>query len=54
MEQLMDAMAPNCPDPIKPNCYSVIIDFLLRQGYLSPEVPGYLDVLGELRGGVCR
>ena len=54
VDQLMESMASDCVDPIKPNCYSVIIDFLLRHGYLSPETPGYLDVLRELRSGVCR
>ena len=41
-------------DPIKPNCYVVIVDYLLRMGYISPETPGYLDVLRELRGGDCH
>lgn len=54
MEEVLNSMAIDCPDPIKPNCYTVIIDFLLRHGYISPEVPGYLEVLRELRGGVCQ
>ena len=54
MEQVKNSMAIDCEDPIKPNCYTVIIDFLLRHGYISPEIPGYLDVLCELRGGVCQ
>lgn len=53
-DDILAAMAKDYPDPIKPNCYSVIIDYLLREGILSPEVPGYLDVLRELRSGDCR
>ena len=34
--------------------YLVIVDFLLRHSYLDPDVPGYLDVLRELRSGDCR
>ena len=53
MEQAMESMKMEYHDPIKPNCYPVIIDYLLRTGYLSSETPGYLDVLRELRGGYC-
>ena len=54
VKQLKESMDPNYPDPIKPNCYVVIIDWLLRTGKLSPEAPGYLDVLSGLRRGECR
>lgn len=54
VDQLLESMSPEYPDPIKPNCYSVIIDWLLRQGHLSPEDPGYLDVVRELHSGDCR
>jgi len=53
IDSIIESMAEDYNDPIKPNCYLVIIDFLLRKGYLSPEIPGYLDVLRELRGGYC-
>ncbi|GKY99017.1 hypothetical protein MPSEU_000857400 [Mayamaea pseudoterrestris] len=53
IEQLKAMMAKTNNDPIKPNCYSVIIDYLLREGHLSPEIPGYLDVIRELRSGDC-
>lgn len=52
--QLLASLAPEFDDPIKPNCYPVMIDWLLRQGHLSPDVPGYLDVLRELRNGDCQ
>jgi len=53
VDELLESLSPNCDDPIKPNCYLVVIDFLLRHGYLNPDVPGYLDVLRELRNGQC-
>lgn len=37
----------------KPNCAIVIIDFLFRHGYISPENYGYLDLLRSLRIGDC-
>lgn len=53
MDEVKASMAPNFHDPIKPNCYPVKIDCLLRLGHISPEAPGYLDVLRELRSGHC-
>ena len=53
IDEILVSMDKDYEDPIKPNCYLVIIDFLLRKGYLSPDVPGYLDVFRELRGGYC-
>ena len=47
------SMAKDYHDPMKPNCYLCVIDYLLREGYISPETPGYLDLLRELRSGVC-
>ncbi|KAK9947744.1 hypothetical protein M0R45_003353 [Rubus argutus] len=37
----------------KPNCSLVVIDFLFRHGYISPECFGYLDLLQSLRSGSC-
>lgn len=54
VDQIKESMAPDFCDPIKPNCYLVISDYLLRMGYISPETQGYLDVLRELRSGDCR
>ena len=53
LDKVMKLMDPECDDPIKPNCYLVIIDFFLRNGILTPETPGYLDILRELRSGDC-
>jgi 8-oxo-dGTP pyrophosphatase MutT (NUDIX family) len=52
-DQLLLSTKENYHDPIKPNCYLVIIDYLLRQGVISPESRGYLDIVRELRGGLC-
>lgn len=54
IDQIKESMAPDFEDPIKPNCYLVIIDYLLRMGFVSPETKGYLDVLRELKSGDCR
>lgn len=54
IDKTKESMALDFADPIKPNCYVVIIDYLLRMGFISPETPGYLDVLRELRSGDCR
>jgi hypothetical protein len=35
----------------KPNCCLVIIDFLIRHGYITSEEPGYLDLVRALRVG---
>ncbi|ONK59430.1 uncharacterized protein A4U43_C08F6350 [Asparagus officinalis] len=37
----------------KPNCCLVIIDFLFRHGYISPDDCGYLELLQSLRRGNC-
>ena len=38
-------------EPYKPNVALVVIDFLLRQGFISPDEPGYLPLLASLRSG---
>jgi len=48
---LVASLAPDYPDPLKPNCYLPVIDWLIRRGHLSPDTPGYLDVVRELRSG---
>lgn len=54
MDEVMAAMAKEYDDPFKPNVNIVIIDFLIRRGFASPDAPGYLDVVRELRSGDCR
>lgn len=40
-------------DDYKPNCALVVIDFLMRHGYIAPEEKGYLALLRGLRRGDC-
>ncbi|CAB9525852.1 thiamin pyrophosphokinase-related protein [Seminavis robusta] len=51
VDQIKASFAPDYPDPIKPNCYNVIIDWMMRCGHFSSDTPGYLDVMRELRSG---
>ena len=37
----------------KPNINLVVIDWLIRQGHVPPEAPGYLELVGALRQGTC-
>ena len=54
LKDVLESLDEDYADPIKPNCYVVIIDWLVRCGHLSPDVPGYLDVLRGLRSGDCQ
>mmetsp|Transcript_33293 Transcript_33293/g.36836 ORF Transcript_33293/g.36836 Transcript_33293/m.36836 type:complete len:349 (-) Transcript_33293:141-1187(-) len=54
MDRVKESFCLHYDDPIKPNCYIVIIDYLLRNGHISPDTPGYLDILRELRSGDCQ
>lgn len=33
----------------KENCTLVIIDFMVRHGYITPEQPGYIQLVHGLR-----
>lgn len=37
----------------KDNCNLVVLDFLVRHGVLTPDTPGYLNVVKGLRSGEC-
>lgn len=54
LEEIGRSMDPQYDDPIKPNCYPVIIDYLLRSGAISPDSPKYLEILRTLRSGTCK
>lgn len=54
VEEQFASLSKSFHDPMKPNCYLCVIDYLLRKGEISPDVPGYLDVLRELRNGDCK
>ena len=53
VDEQFAAMVWGFQDPMKTNCYLSVIDYLLRKGHISPEVPGYLDLLRELRSRDC-
>jgi len=38
----------------KPNCNLVIIDFLVRHGYITPEQPKYLQIVEGLRHSLTK
>lgn len=40
-------------DDIKENCNIVMLDFLMRHGCITPDQPGYLQLLAGLRAGDC-
>ncbi|KAK9811021.1 hypothetical protein WJX73_007075 [Symbiochloris irregularis] len=40
-------------EEIKENCNIIILDFLIRHGLISPDQPGYLQLLAGLRAGDC-
>ena len=46
-------LPPPPPDEFKDNCNLVIVDFMARHGYLTPDMPGYLQLLRALRSGDC-
>jgi hypothetical protein len=31
----------------------VILDFFIRHGLISPDTPGYLELVGSMRSGAC-
>jgi hypothetical protein len=47
VEQVMETVSGT--DEFKLNCNLVIIDFLVRRGYISQDSPDYLDILQGLR-----
>jgi|MDSY01.2.fsa_nt_gb isopentenyldiphosphate isomerase len=48
-----DVLDRICAGAFKPNVALVTIDFLVRHGALTPELPGYLKLVGSLRQGSC-
>ena len=54
LSQIKESFCPDYRDPIKPNCYPVIIDYMVRKGCISPDSAGYLHILQALRSGECK
>ncbi|KAG2497144.1 hypothetical protein HYH03_004735 [Edaphochlamys debaryana] len=51
LEEVADLVANTTE--FKTNCNLVIIDFMVRHGYITPEMPGYLKLVSMLRSGDC-
>eukprot|EP00798_Chlamydomonas_sp_ICE-L_P000109 gene109-5521_t len=51
MDQVAEIVATTTD--FKTNCCLVIIDFMVRHGYITPEQPGYLELISLLRVGDC-
>lgn len=47
MDQVIERVRET--DDFKPNCSLVIIDFLVRRGFIDPESPDYLAIVNGLR-----
>ena len=42
------------PEPLfKPNVGVVLIDFMVRHGFVDPDEEGYIELMGALRSGVA-
>ena len=52
--RVAEAVAYQRPEAYKPNCNLVVIDHLVRRGYVTPDAPGYLKLLASLRTPECR
>lgn len=50
--QVCELLASDEPR-FKPNVGVVLVDFLVRNGFVSPDDPSYLQLLGALRGAEC-
>lgn len=53
LEEVAALVADHQRDPYKDNCNLVVLDFLIRHGVLTPDIPGYLDIISGLRKGDC-
>ena len=52
IDELCELLASEEPR-FKPNVGVVCIDFLMRNGFVSPDDPSYLQLLGALRSAEC-
>lgn len=53
IEWVINKLAEGGPHGYKPNCNLVVIDFLMRNGMITPESPYYLEIVAALRSGEC-
>jgi hypothetical protein len=46
------SLLASSPDQhFKPNVGVVLVDFLIRHGFVAPDEVGYIELLGALRSG---
>ena len=50
---LLDRLARD-DDAWKPNVGTVLVDFVLRHGFVDPDEADYLELVDALRAGSCR
>lgn len=51
VRQVLNIVSRTEGDTYKDNCNLVVLDFMVRHGIISPEMPGYLEILRGLRLG---
>lgn len=49
-ETVLELIAAGGED-FKPNCQLVVLDFAVRHGFITPDQPGYMDIVRGLRAG---
>jgi isopentenyldiphosphate isomerase len=49
IQKVIDTIVEGGPCGYKPNCNLVVMDFLVRHGFIAPESPRYLEIVGGLR-----
>lgn len=49
--KVAEAVAFGRPALYKPNCNLVVIDHLVRHGFITPDAPGYCQLVASLRQG---
>lgn len=53
MEWVLEKVLEGGSKGYKPNCNLVVIDFLIRHGFICGDTPQFLDIVSGLRGGEC-
>jgi hypothetical protein len=49
----LDRVLEGGPAGYKPNCSLVVLDFMIRRGFISSDSPRYLQLVGLLRQPGC-
>lgn len=53
VESVLEIVSRTEGDVYKDNCNLVVLDFMIRHGVLSPDMPGYLNLVRGLRVADC-